>query len=62
MGLMQINSAYMRKASSQTIDIQIDRDSSEVDNNLELMKKIYGEERLEKMSPAEFYNTYQTFA
>ena len=61
-GLMAINSAYMRKASRQAIDIQIDRESADVDNNLELMKKIYGEERLNKMTPGEFYNTYQTFA
>jgi len=61
-GLMQINSAYMRKSSSKMIDIEIENDSSEVDNNLELMKKIYGEDRLNKMSPAEFYKTYQTFA
>lgn len=61
-GLMAINSAYMRKASRQAIDIQIDRESADVDNNLELMKKIYGEDRLNKMTPGEFYNTYQTFA
>ena len=61
-GLMQINSAYMKKASAQAIDIQIDQNSSDVDANLDLMKKIYGEDRLNKMSPGEFYNTYQTFA
>lgn len=61
MGLTAIKGAYMQKASAKSIDLQIEK-GIDVDDNLELMKKIYGEEKLQKMSPGEFYTTYQTFA
>lgn len=61
-GLIAINAAYNKKASVRAIDQQIDKDSADVDANLILMKKIYGEKMLKDMSPSEFYTTYQKFA
>ena len=62
MGYLAINQIYMKKASARSIDIQIERDTSDVDSNLELMKKIYGDKKLNEMSPGEFYTAYQKFA
>lgn len=61
LALVAVNSGFNRAGTSSVVDIHIDRDHSSVDVNLEEMKKFYGDEKIEAMSPGEFYTNYKKF-
>ena len=61
-GFLVSSGGIDKSLSVSAVDSLIDKDHSSVDENLEKMKKAYGAEELEKMSPGDFYRNYKRFA
>lgn len=59
--LLLLNSAYDRSGSHSGLDERIDLDDPTVEDNLKQMREFYGEERMAKMTPEEFYLNYKKF-
>jgi hypothetical protein len=59
--LVLLNSVYDRSGQHTIIDVDIDSDSPAVEDNLKAMREFYGEERMSKMTPEEFYLNYKKF-
>jgi len=59
--LALLNSAYDRSGPNSGLDERIDMDDPTVEENLRLMREFYGEERMGKMTPEEFYLNYKKF-
>ena len=59
--LTLLNAAYDRSGPNSGLDKRIDDDDASVDENLKAMRAFYGEERIGKMSPEEFYLNYKKF-
>lgn len=59
--LALLNSAFDRSGPSSGLDEGIDKDDPTVEENLRQMRQFYGEERMGKMTPEEFYHNYKKF-
>lgn len=59
--LVLLNAAYDRSGPNSGLDERIDKDDKTVEKNLLQMREFYGEERMAKMTPEEFYLNYKKY-